>query len=78
MGDLANSENIGEPPCGRSPASPVAKAFLCTSLVVFALAALPSLAAASYPTLAPLVTGTSATPTSNGAKADRDRLPLWR
>jgi hypothetical protein len=69
MTDLRNFEKIGGGPGPRSRRRLAAKALLCTSVVAFACAALPSLAAASvYPTLEPLVVGTSATPTSNGAK----------
>jgi hypothetical protein len=69
MGDSANLLKSGSTRRPHSRRAFAAKAVLCTSAVALVLAALPSLAAASaYPTLAPLVIGTTATPTSNGAK----------
>ena len=71
MTNLRNFEKIGGGQGPRSRRRLGAEALLCSSVIAIAmvLAALPSLAAAStYPTLAPLVIGTSATPTSNGAK----------
>ena len=76
MTDLRNFEKIGGGSGPRSRRRLTAKALLCTSVVAFASAALPSLAAASaYPTLAPLVTGTSATPTSSGATLNSTVYP---
>jgi trimeric autotransporter adhesin len=57
---------FGRTPCPYSRRGLVLKALLCTSFVAFAFAALPSLAEAVV--IAPYVVGTSATPTSNGAK----------
>jgi len=68
MGDLAKHVKNGPTQGTHSRRALVATAVLCTSAVALLLAAFPSLAAASYPTLAPLVIGTTATPTSNGAK----------
>ena len=76
MADLDQFEMIGRGLSPRSRRSFVAKALFYTSIVTVVFAVMSSGAAASgYPTLAPLVIGTSANPTATGAKLSSTVYP---
>lgn len=69
MTNLRNLKKIGEGTDWPSRRKSAPGALLCVSAVALLFAVLPTLAAASgYPTLAPFVIGTSANPTSTGAR----------